>query len=64
MKKVDLQKKTDKELQKDLKEKRGVLREFRFGMSGSKTRNTNIGSTTRKEIARILTELNKRQQNV
>lgn len=60
MKKADLQKKTEKELLKDLQEKRETLREFRFGMSGSKTRDTNLGQTARRDIARILTELKAR----
>jgi len=55
-----LQKNTDKELKKSLKEKRELLRTFRFGLSGSKTRNTKEGESTRKDIARILTELTSR----
>jgi ribosomal protein L29 len=55
-----LQKKSDKDLQKDLKEKRKSLRDFRFGLSGSKTRNVKEGRQLKKEIAQILTELNNR----
>lgn len=41
-------------------EARESLRKFRFGISGSKTRNVKEGRNTRKHIARILTELNRR----
>ena len=34
------------------------LQEFRFGTSGSKVRNTKEGVNDRKEIARLLTEIN------
>ena len=43
-----------------LQEKRKSLRLFRFGISGSKTKNVKEGNNTRKEIARILTEINSR----
>lgn len=55
-----LEKKTDQDLKKDLKTKRTDLRKFRFGLSGSKTRNTKDGVNTRKDIARIKTELTSR----
>lgn len=47
------------ELEKELAEKRRQLREFRFDIAGTKTRNVKEGQHTRREIARILTELNK-----
>lgn len=56
----DLQNKEEKDLMKLLGEKREALRAFRFGIAGSKTRNTKEGRALRKEIARILTELNTR----
>lgn len=55
----DLQKKNETELQKELKDKREALRKFRFGLSGSQTRNTKEGNTLRKDIARITMLLNK-----
>jgi ribosomal protein L29 len=55
----DLQKKNETELLKELKDKREALRKFRFGLSGSQTRNTKEGSTLRKDIARITMLLNK-----
>lgn len=56
----DLKKKKDDELAKLLSEKREALREFRFGMAGSRTRNTKEGRMLRKEIAQILTEQGQR----
>ena len=58
----DLNKKTEKDLYKMLAEKREALREFRFGFSGSKIKNVKEGVNTRKNIARILTELRKREE--
>ena len=59
MKKTIYTGKSREDLVKALYEKREVLRAFRFGEAGSKTRNVKEGSQARKEIARILTELNK-----
>jgi ribosomal protein L29 len=56
-----LQEKKDTELAKLLGEKRKALRLFRFSLSGGKAKNTKEGMQTKKEIARILTELNKRK---
>ena len=53
--------KSNKDLIKILNEKREDLRKFRFGISGSKTRNVKEGKNTRKKIARNLTELNARR---
>lgn len=52
--------KNNKDLIKMLNEKREVLRKFRFGISGSKTRDVKEGKNARKEIAQALTELNSR----
>ena len=52
--------KSNKDLIKMLNEKREVLRKFRFGISGSKTRDVKEGKNSRKEVAQILTELNSR----
>lgn len=56
----DLVKKSEKDLRKLLDEKRESLRKFRFSNAGSRVRNVREGRTDRKDIARILTELNKR----
>jgi len=58
----DLEKKKDFELVKMLKEKREQLRAFRFGVTGSKTKNVKEGKNTRRDVARILTEVSKRSQ--
>jgi len=52
--------KNPSELKKVLQEKRDALRNFRFSVSGSKTRDVKEGKNIRKDIARILTELNRR----
>jgi len=52
--------KSNKDLIKALNEKREVLRKFRFGISGSKTRDVKEGKNARKEVAQILTQLNSR----
>ncbi len=49
--------KTEKEVSNLLNEKKGVLSNFRFAISGSKTRNVREGRNTRKEIARLMTEI-------
>ena len=56
----DIKNKTSEELTGLLSEKRQSLRTFRFDVSGSKARNVKQGRNTRKEIARILTEVNSR----
>lgn len=46
------------ELKKILAEKRKALQTFRFSIAGSKARNVKEGRGIRKDIARIMTELN------
>lgn len=60
MKTKELQKKKDQDLFKLLKDKQESLREFRFGVSGGGSNNTSQARNLRREIARILTELNSR----
>lgn len=55
-----MKEKTDEELKEMLELKRKNLRLFRFGIAGSKIKNVKEGRDTRKEIARILTEINER----
>ncbi len=50
--------KSESELQGLLADKREALRVFRFDMSGSKVKNIKTGRNLRKDIARILTEIN------
>ncbi len=57
---------TDKKIEdikKELEEKQEALRSFRFGMTGSKTRNTMEGRNLRRRIAALLTEINRRIRN-
>lgn len=58
---ADITKKTIADLQKELVEKRDALRTFRFGEAGSRTRNVKEGRAIRRDIARILTEMNARK---
>jgi len=55
--------KSDTELQKLLREKQSLLREERFAVAGSKQRDVKSGHNLRKDIARILTEIHKRNEN-
>lgn len=60
MKKSSYSGKSREDLVKALYEKRSALRSVRFGTAGSKTRNTKEAKNHRKDIARIMTELNKK----
>lgn len=53
-------KKTAGELKTLLSQKREAVRTFRFNVSGSNKRNVKEGATLKKDIARILTLLNKK----
>ena len=57
----ELKTKSDSDLGDLLADKREALRNFRFGVSGSKVKNVKEGMGIRKEIARILTELSLRK---
>ena len=58
----DYKNKTEKEIAKLIDEKKESLRGYRFAISGSKTRNVREGRNTRKEIARLMTELSDRKK--
>lgn len=62
MKTNDTNKKTEKELTTQLSEKRLALRDFRFSVAGSNTRNVKEGKALKKDIARILTVLSARNK--
>lgn len=49
------------QIQKEVATKREALRSFRFGAAGSRSKNVKEGRNLRKEIARLLTELNSRK---
>ena len=57
MKIKEIKTKTVPDLTKMLSEKREALRLFRFGTSGSKTKNVKEGRELKKDIARIMTVL-------
>lgn len=56
----DFNTKTPAELKKLLVDKKVALRDFRFGIAGSKARNVREGRVLRRDVARILTILNKK----
>jgi len=58
----EMSKKTDADLKKEIADKRETLRTFRFSLAGSRSRNVREGRTARREIARMLTEVNRRMK--
>ncbi|HEX4799042.1 MAG TPA: 50S ribosomal protein L29 [Candidatus Paceibacterota bacterium] len=56
----EIQKMTDIDLATFIKEKRDALQKMRFGGAGSGMRDTRSIRNTRREIARALTEHNRR----
>ena len=56
-KKLSFKEKKADELEKMLGEKRESLRQIRFAVAGSRPADSSLGAKTRKDIARILTEL-------
>ena len=63
MKNNELNKLSQIELAKLLEEKRAAVRQFRFNVSGSKVKNIKEGTNMRRDVARILTEMAKRNAN-
>jgi ribosomal protein L29 len=61
---ADFSKKKDGELIKELVSKRTALKDFRFAIWGSKTRNTKEGRDLKREIAQILTEISHRKKTM
>ena len=58
-KKTDITKHTQDELRKLTDAKREELRALRFNVAGSKNRDVKLAQKLRKEVARVLTQLNK-----
>lgn len=56
----ELQQKTDVDLKTHINEAREALRSLRFKSSGSGMRDAHTVRTTRKDVARALTELSRR----
>mgnify|MGYP003493422414 FL=1 len=50
------------DLTKNLKENREQIQKLSFGLTGSKSKNVRLARTTRREIARLLTELHTRNK--
>ncbi len=63
MKPSDVRKKSAEELKKLIAELEEELREFRFGMSGGRTKNVRKARVVRHTIARIKTILGERARN-
>lgn len=59
MKKNSYKDKSQKDLLKALYEQREILQKFNFSVAGSRTRNVKEGRLAKKEVARIMTELNR-----
>lgn len=59
-KKLKLSEKSPAELTKMLKEKREELRGLRFAAAGARPKDSNAPAKSRREIARVLTELGNR----
>ena len=57
----EIKTKTAEELEKELNEKRVALRGMKFNIAGSKIKNVREQRGAKKDIARLLTELNQRQ---
>ncbi len=56
-KKISFKEKKTDELEKMLSEKREELRKIRFAVAGSRPADSSLARKTRKDIARILTEM-------
>ncbi|MDQ5938383.1 MAG: ribosomal protein [Patescibacteria group bacterium] len=57
----ELQKFADQELHTHLSDLRKKVREFRFSIANSQLKNVRMMRQSKKEIAQVLTELNKRR---
>ena len=55
----ELNNKKEAELKQMLKDKKEALRVFKFAMAGSKAKNLKEGANLKKDIARIMTVLNR-----
>lgn len=61
MAKATIHDKKIEDLKKELAQAREVVRKFRFGIAGAGTKNVKESAGARKSIARILTELRRRE---
>lgn len=58
----EIKKQSEKELKRLLAERRSAVRQYRFDITGSKSKNVKAGANARKDVARLLTELAARTQ--
>ena len=58
---ADIKNKSVEDMQKEVRDLREAIRVTRFGAEGSRSRNVREARTTRREIARLLTEINSRK---
>ena len=58
---ADIKNKSVEDMQKEVRELREGIRAFRFGAEGSRSRNVREGRMKRREVARLLTEINSRK---
>ncbi len=58
---ADITKKSIPEMHKEITDLREALRVTRFAAEGSRSRNVKEAQTKRREIARLLTEINSRK---
>lgn len=58
---ADISTRAIEDILKELKEKQEALRVFRFGAAGSRAKDVKAGKNLRKEVARLQTEISKRQ---
>jgi len=56
--KKEIKGKSESDLNKLLSEKTGALRDFRFGIAGSNSKNVREGRMLRRDIARVKTQIN------
>ncbi len=61
MKKIDYKTKDKTEISKEIASAQEKLRLFRFGASGAKSKNVKEGMIIRRNIARMMTELNSKK---
>lgn len=60
MKIKEIRKMSDKEIEKSLSEKRAEVKQVRFDITGSKSKNVKTGANAKKAVARMMTELQSR----
>jgi len=61
MKKLKTKELSDSDLDKKIKNKREDLRQIRFDVAGTKAKDVKQARNTRRDVARLLTEANKRR---